>query len=218
MSHDPWSRTLPARQSNETWNHIFDLVTLTFDPWPERLPERWSNETWNYLFLPDLGLSWSFFMFIFWPNFMNLSWTVAEIRFFSSNLHRWTDRQEATHKCPPCPITGGLKNWNLWWSINIQLRCCHRQPISAVFFLLSKSTGGAWTRLTHKTSKQRHYHTVFPWSKPFFMYLHCHTTRTILVELHVGRKSKLELKLPYPGQIWAELPKNNIKVKHERVT
>ncbi len=66
LSHDPWLWTLPVRRPNETWNHIFDLVTLTSDiglqvdlwPWPQRLPVIWSNETWNNVsFLPgDLDL------------------------------------------------------------------------------------------------------------------------------------------------------------------
>ncbi len=36
--YDPWPWRLPARQSNETWNHTFGLVNLTFKanlrPWP----------------------------------------------------------------------------------------------------------------------------------------------------------------------------------------
>ena len=72
----PW--IFPVRRSNETINHIFDLVTLTFDldlqgrpltlthatfdldpcdTWPQILPVRWSNETWNNVFWPsDLDL------------------------------------------------------------------------------------------------------------------------------------------------------------------
>ena len=78
LTHDHWPWTLPVRRSNDSWNHIFDLVTLTFDlnlqgrpltlthvtfdldpcdPWPKRLPVRWSNDTWKNVFGPgDLDL------------------------------------------------------------------------------------------------------------------------------------------------------------------
>ena len=99
MTFDPdpcelWPRTLCVSRSNESWNHTFNLVKLTFDldlqgwpltltqmtfdldpsdPWPQGLPARQSNETWNRFFWPsDLD---------FWPMTLTLTFNLGDIHF-----------------------------------------------------------------------------------------------------------------------------------------
>ncbi len=103
LTDDPWPRTLPVRRSNRTWNHIFDLVPLSYDldlqgwpltlthmtfefdpcdPWPQRLPVRRSNEAWNNFFFNLVTLTfdlWPWRSSMFSPNFMTIGALVLEI-------------------------------------------------------------------------------------------------------------------------------------------